>query len=310
MADLLTRAQLRILAQLLDADPEAIAGLARLGADAIRTLSTAISDALFDADEATFGRLARLAPLVPDALVTKVAVAAVPPEVAGRAGGSLGLAHPGRVAGILSAMPAPYLADAAPHLDPRTISALTPRMRGEFLVPPANELMRRGDHLTAARFVEHATDALLDAFEQGIADDIGLLRTAALIPDTDRLRAVIDRFPAARRESVARSMTTDTDDTLTAGLSVLARLAAPERTRLTTAVLDSLDESGLNRLISAAGAGEATAELLLCLDGLTESLRLRVGTSVAAVTGNPEHATDLLAIQQGLAEVRSLVRDH
>ncbi|MGW5575182.1 hypothetical protein ACWEVD_28610 [Nocardia thailandica] len=261
MTDLLTRAQITVLAQTLHADPDDVAGLARLGAEGVRDLTAQLSAALFDADEPTFARLAKLAPLVPDALVTKVAVSAVPPEVAGRAGGSLGVAHPGRAAAILAAMPADYLADAAAHLDPRAVAALAPLLSGEYLVPAANELLQRGDHLTAARFVEHATESLIDDFERGITDNDGLLRTAAVVPVADRLRRVVDRLPVARREAIILSAR-NSEDSLVAALSVLSRLDPGEGARLFALLVDTLDDDGADRLVSTAVSHGAVGELL------------------------------------------------
>jgi len=48
MADILTRAQLSLLAALLQTDAANLASLERLGADDLKALRGALSDALFD----------------------------------------------------------------------------------------------------------------------------------------------------------------------------------------------------------------------------------------------------------------------
>lgn len=227
MTDLRTRGQLRILAQTLDVAPEELASLERLGAQDLRELRERISDHLFDAHAATFARVSKLAPLVPNALAAKVALKAIPPEVGGRAGGAVGLDHPDRAAGLLAELTAEYMADAAPFLDPRAIPVLAPRLPAEVLVPGANELLRRKEYTTASRFVEYATDELIRGFERGITDDVGLLHTAALTPSTDRLNDIVRVLPEQRRLRIVRASLTGSDDTLVAGISVLSRLESP-----------------------------------------------------------------------------------
>ena len=92
MTDLVTRAQIALLADLLDADPAALASLEHLGPEGVRALHGAMSDALFDSLASVFARVSKLAPLVPNGVVATLAQKAVPPEAAGRAGGALGLA--------------------------------------------------------------------------------------------------------------------------------------------------------------------------------------------------------------------------
>ncbi|MEV0686718.1 hypothetical protein AB0I35_22890 [Nocardia sp. NPDC050378] len=285
MTDLLTRAQLRMLGQTLRAEPADLDGLARLGAHDLRVLHERISGLLFDADEPVFARLAKLSPLMPNALLTKIAVAAVPPEVGGRAGGSLGLAHPDRIADVLSALPARYLADAAPHLDPRTIAGLAPRLSGQILIPTAVELLRRADYPTAGRFVEHATDTLIDELERGITDDVGLLRAIAVIPDAERLDTVVGRLPAARRAAVLRAAATDSDDAVLAALSVLARLNAEPRAHSTTTLIESLDDEELTRVVSIAVHRQALGELLAALSETSAAVGLRVADIIATASG-------------------------
>ncbi|MEV0340559.1 hypothetical protein AB0H49_16140 [Nocardia sp. NPDC050713] len=270
MTDLLTRGQLEMLAQTLDADPADLASLTRLGAQNLRELRERISDRLFDAHAATFARVSKLAPLVPNALAAKVVLKAVPAEVGGRAGGAVGVDHPDRAAGLLGELTPEYMADAAPYLDPRAIPVLAPRMPAEVLVPAANELLRRRDYVTSARFVEHATDELIRGFERGIADDEGLLRTGALTPSADRLNDVVRVLSAERRSAIVRAASASSDETLIAGISVLSRLEPGLRRELGGEFLDGLDEAGLDRLFTVAIEGEAVVELMTVLSAVDE----------------------------------------
>ncbi|MFB7878433.1 hypothetical protein ACFC06_24575 [Nocardia sp. NPDC056064] len=310
MTDLLTHGQLTQLTQTLEAGPDELAGLARLGADDLRVLRERLSGLLFDADEPVFARLSKLSPLVPTALLVKIAVSAIPPEVAGRAGGSLGIAQPDRVAEVLSALPATYLADAAPHLDPRTVAALAPRLSGGMLIPTAVELLRRQDYITAGRFIEFATDALVDDLEQGISDDVGLLRTVATTADSARLDEVVRRLPAARQETIVRAAATGTDETLLAALSVLARVGEDLRARLATVLVDALDQRELDRLVTVAARRHALAELFTALAATDTAIRSRVAEVIAAASTELSTAlTDAAstdALRGELDELRAL----
>jgi len=231
MTDFLTRGQLEILAATLGVEVDHVAHLDRLGADGVRALRERISNLLFDEQAAIFARVSKLAPLTPNALVAKVSEAVIPPLVAGRAAGALGIDHQGRIADLLGRLSPTYMADCAPYLDPRTIAVLAPVVPGDALVPGANELLNRRDYVTAAAFVEYATPELIRAFEQGIEDDLGLINTAALVHSSAVLAQIIDAIPDERLERIlAASLTTP--DSILSGLSVLSRLDVEVRNRL------------------------------------------------------------------------------
>ncbi|MEV4154380.1 hypothetical protein AB0J48_15285 [Nocardia salmonicida] len=306
MTDLLTRGQLDLLAHLLAARPEDLAGFARLGAADLRAVRERISDNLFDADAPMFARIAKLAPLLPDVVVAKVAVSVVPAEVSGRAAGALAVAHPDRIAGILTGLPVSYLADAAAHMDPRTIPELAARVPAAALVPAAEELLRRGDFTTTSRFVEHAPDELVAALERGIGDDLGLLMTAALIPDDGRLTAVLRSFPAERRDAIARTAATGGHGGLIAAISVYGRLEADLRASSTAVLVGAMDEAAVIGLVEAAAVAEAGAELLAAVAGAEDDLLRRVADAIAASAADTVTALVVPLDTTGRASLRAL----
>ncbi len=276
MTDLVTRAQIDMLAELLGTDAAQLRELERLGAHDLKALRERISDVLFDAMAPTFARVAKLAPLVPNQLAASVAVRAVPPEVGGRAGGAIGIDMPERAADLLGRLPPDYMADAAPYLDPRAIAVLAPRIPADALIPAANELLDRRDYTTTVRFVEHATDELIRAFERGIPDDVGLLRTAALTPSSDRLDSIVGVLPSARRDRIVVAGITGDDDAVLACLSVVSRLSASLAERAAEVLFDALDADGLDRVLGLAIAGGACAEVLDIAGGLSEAMLERL----------------------------------
>ncbi|NNH72738.1 hypothetical protein HLB23_23220 [Nocardia uniformis] len=279
MADMLTRAKIAILAQTLGTEPTALAGLERLGAHNLEALLERISNELFDSLAPTFARVSKLAPLVPNALVIIVAQKAIPAEVGGRAGGSVGMDHPDRASGIIAGLTPAYMADAAPFIDPRVIPVFAPRIPAELLIPTAVELLRRRDYLTASRFVEHATEQLVREFERGIDDDEGLIRTAALVSSTDRLNDIVGVLPVERRTRIITTAASAEPETVLAALSALARLDTELAAPLSNTLFDGLDTDGIARILAIATDASALPELLDITDQLTERTLTRLAQS-------------------------------
>ena len=274
MADILTRAQLSLLAALLQTDAANLTSLERLGADDLKALRSALSDALFDEQAEAFARVSKLAPLVPNALVVTVAHRAVPPEVAGRVGGAVGLAHGDRAIGVLSGMKPAYLADAAPYVDPRVVPHFAPRLPAKLLIPAAKELLRRRDYLTASRFVEFATDDHIVAFEQAIDDDEGIILTGVLVSDTKVMNDIMRAAGPGRSLRMARTAAEGKPDVLAALLSLLNRIDPALAKPAVTELLGHSDVDVVVHVLEVAmaeGVVVEALELSAVLDGETRA---------------------------------------
>ena len=261
MSDLVTRAQLVMLAETLDVEPDQVRHLERLGADGLRSLRERISDVLFDEQAAVFARLNKLAPLVPNGVVAKLSQAIVPPLVAGRAAGALGVGNPGRAKAVLTDLSPTYLADCAPFLDQRTVAVLAPTIPAEVLVPAANELMRRHAYVTASWFLDYATQELVLGLEDGITDKAGLLRTTALVQSAERLDEIIRLLPSDRVAVIVRTAVSS-PELLMAGLSVLSRLSPELAADLGDVLFAELDDDGLTDVVRTVVDQDAAGELL------------------------------------------------
>lgn len=258
MSDLQTRQQLGHLAEILHVEPARLAHLDRLDAEALRALRERISNSLFDQQAAMFSRVSRLAPLMPDALVAKMAQARVPPLVAGRAAGALAVDHPTRICGVLSRLSPEYMADCAPYLDPRTIAVIAPQLDAELLIPAANELLRRGEYSAAGRFMDvDAPIELIAALVAGIDDDAALLLTAAHAQTGARVATLIEVLPAARRRAVFATATRSPEHAI-AALLILARLPA-DSARTLIAELSRDELAVITRHGEEAGADHEVA---------------------------------------------------
>jgi hypothetical protein len=223
MSDVATRAQVEILARILHTEPAELAFLEEHPLHQVAQLVSAVSDDIFDELAAMFRRVSKLAPLVPNAVVASVAQRMVTPLVAGRAAGALGVDHPDRIVGVLSRLEPGYMAACAPYLDPRAVKLLAPRISADLLLPAGRVLLERREYAVAARFVEFATHQLIVEFEKGLDDDAGLLRTAALVVDDERLNEVIRVMPEARVERILLGARADEELAATA-VSMASRL--------------------------------------------------------------------------------------
>ncbi|MDO3650661.1 hypothetical protein [Nocardia mangyaensis] len=270
VTDLVTRAQITMLAELLDVEPDELRSLERLGAADVEALRQRISDTLFDSLASVFTRVGKLAPLVPDALAATVAMKAIPPEVAGRAGGAVGMAHQHRAAGLMARMTPTYLADAAPYVDPRVIPVFAPLLPFTLLLPAADELLRRRDYPTAARFVEYATDELIREFERHVQDDIAIISTGAMVSRTEVLNTILRTVSAERRERLAVAGAAGEPEVLAAMLSLLSRIDAKFASPMSAAFFEVAARRGLAEvcaLILEVGADGELLDIMSYLPG-------------------------------------------
>lgn len=280
MSDLVTRAQVQILAQTLHVEPERLAHLERLGAEAVQRLQRRISDRLFDSLNPMFKRLNRAQPLVPNALVAKTAQAVIPPLVAGRAAGALGVNNPPNAVDLVGRLRPSYMADCSPHLDPRAVEVLAPDMPPAVVVPVANELLARKDYVTASRFLDSATPELIVAAEKGITDDEGLLLTAVMTPNVAQLSFIVDHLPWERVERITRTAL-NSDELLLAAMSLLGRMQPELAGRLGESLFAAVDDAELDRMLAVVVAHDALAELRNIVAAVPEETRRRVTGSPA-----------------------------
>lgn len=269
-ADLVTGTQLAVLARVLQVPPRHLAPLARLGAAGLHELQGRMVGALFDQHLATFRRTSALVPLVPLGIGIPVMQRRMPAMIAGRLAGALGVDHPRKAAAALSLLDPVYAADCAPYLDPRVIGQLASEAPPEPLMPILNEILRRGDYVTAAGFMAAATPPMIEAMERLVLDDAGLIFTAAYAYSTETISTVV-------RQLLSGPRLTGMMQTVLAGPPALqhAMLAVFCRFEpdVAIAVGDILFGHGpapaVGRFVFTAVAGRAVPELLTVLGMLS-----------------------------------------
>ncbi|MEV5834778.1 hypothetical protein [Nocardia sp. NPDC052112] len=252
MTDLVTRAQLVLLARTLDVPVERLAHLDRLGADQLHELQQRMARVIFDDHTATFTRLSKLMPIIPLRISIPLVQRVVPPMMGGRAAGAVGIEHPKRAADALRMLDPKYAADCAPYIDPHTVGRLAEVAPPEPVVQVANELMRRKDYVTAGPFLGYATTRLVDAIEAGVPDDEGLILSAAYAYSGPNISAIVRQLLSGPLDRIPHIL-----DTVLAGSTALRLAAVSVFARCDEDVIEALGD-----ILLDIGSPEAIAELV------------------------------------------------
>ncbi len=202
MTSLAARAEVIKLARTLDVDPKEIDFLRTAPPENIRAFRRATTTAL-DAPFRTFtSRLAKAGTLLPSAVAAKIATAFFGPMLSGSIVSEL---PPGKAAALIGHVPLDFLADTAQYLDPDAAAPLVRALDSRTMVPIMQELLRRGDHVTVARFVNAVTDRQLREVIPLVTSGDDLLLTALNVESGQRLDAILTALPDDRIRDLLRA---------------------------------------------------------------------------------------------------------
>ncbi|MGW4766985.1 hypothetical protein ACWEO2_02945 [Nocardia sp. NPDC004278] len=263
--DMVTRAQLILLARTLDVPVERLAHLERLGAEQLHELQQRMARVIFDDHAATFKRISMLVPFIPLSISLPLVQRTVPPLMGGRAAGAVGIAHPKRAAEAARMVDPKYAADCAPYIDPHTVGKLAEIAPPEPIVRIANELLRRRDYVTAGPFLGYATTPLIRAIEAGVPDDAGLILSAAYAYSASNISAIVRQLLTGPLDRVPRMLETvlaGSTDLRLAAVSVFARCDEDVLEALGDILLDIGPPEAITDLASTAIEHGASNDLL------------------------------------------------
>ncbi|MEU4312956.1 hypothetical protein [Nocardia sp. NPDC024068] len=229
MSDLVTRAQMILLARTLHVPVERIAYLERLGAEHLNELEQRISGRIFEYHGEMFKRIGRLIPIIPLTVSLPLVQRIVPPMMTGRAAGAVGVEYPDAAADTLTMLKTEYAADCTPYVDPKALGELGDIMASEPLVAIVNEVLRRKDHITAGPFLAYATPKMVAAVEEGTLDDEGIIFSAAYAYNATAISNILRQLLDGRSRRIPRMMETvlaGTPELQEAAISVMSRADA------------------------------------------------------------------------------------
>ncbi|MFI6865680.1 hypothetical protein [Nocardia sp. NPDC050406] len=282
MSDLVTRAQVILLARTLHVPAERLAHLEKLGAAGLHELQQRMARVIFARHNATFSRLSMLVPVVPLSISLPLVQRLVPPVMAGRAAGAIGVDHPKKAAEAVGMLDPAYAADGAPYMDPHTVGQLADVAPAEPVVRIVNEILRRKDYVTAGPFLAYATPTLIEAVEKGVHDDEGLIRSAAYSYSGESISVIVRHLLGGAEQRIPRLVRTilDGDKELRlAALSVFARTDADVIEGIGDILFEQATPEEIADLVATFLADEASAETLRFLAHLSPSALERLAAN-------------------------------
>ncbi|MCK5768828.1 hypothetical protein [Algiphilus sp.] len=198
--DLAVRAEREKLARVIEMPVDQLGWLDGVSAANIQRLRQRISQTLYDARRDRFQRLEWITRFLPDRYVARLAVEALGPLLSARVVGEM---DPLRARNIARHVPAAFVADVAPHIDPAKVQTLIPQLPVELVRDAALILVERGDFVTMGRFADGLSSQALRAVITAIDDDAALLRTGYLLDRRDQLSRIVHNIDNDR---IARLM--------------------------------------------------------------------------------------------------------
>lgn len=175
--------ELRKLGHTLGVEAGALAFLAALPAQDVRTLRGQVAEALFEADRHLFARVAALSKAAPVAIAAKLAEHAFSPLLAAR---TAELIDPDRAAALVSRLSDDYLADVSAAMDPARSPQVVAGIAPERIARIAAVLARREEWVVIAGFVDVVDRPTLAATVREF-DGAQLLHIGFVLEDKRRL---------------------------------------------------------------------------------------------------------------------------
>lgn len=312
MSDPVTRAQIILLARTLHVPPERLAHLERLGAEQLHELQQRMAGVIFARHAEAFSRISKLVPVIPLGISIPLVQRMVPPMMAGRAAGAVGVDHPKKAAEAVALLDTSYAADCAPYLDPTTVGQLADVAPPEPIVRILNELLRRRDYVTAGPFLAYATPRLIAAAEQGVLDDAGLIYSAAYAFSATNVSDILRALLSGGHQRIPRMVhiaLTGPSDLLHAALSAFARCDADIIPAIGDIIFTVGSTESISNLIVTAIQVGAVAELLTLTDLLSpQALGLMAANPIMRHDAIPAAIIAALDSNTGSAIWRGLIR--
>ena len=187
MSTVLARLEVIKLADELGVGEEGLDFLTDASSEDLRRLRRLITHARFARHQHRLTRLAGLTKIAPAGLAAKIAEHALGAEVSGRVATLIDPAEAGKLTRHLSPE---FLTDVSVALDPERSEAVITSLPQSLVIDVGRRLLKRGEHLTLARFVSvYDVEVALAVLADASGDD--LLTTAMFAEDYDSLDAIV-----------------------------------------------------------------------------------------------------------------------
>jgi len=291
VAELASRVEVAKLAHELGADIHTLAFLYDSPADDLRDLRGAVSTALFTRHEERVKRLASLSKSLPHGITAKIAQIALGPTLSARVAAVM---DPADAVGLAKQLDPEFLTDVSEALDPERVEGIVGGLPQQLVVDVGIRLLKRGKHLTLARFISVVSvDTALGVVKAAKADD--LLQVAIFTEDPAALEAIVTRLSDEQLGEVMRAAVAK--DAYDDAVTLLTALSLDSRRRL-VGQLDGVATEARDALVSAIARHDIWADVLPALDAVDDDV-------LATLVDVPE-TRDPLVIEHVLTVAREL----
>ena len=246
MSVLASRAERVKMARLLHVDEEQLGFLDDVDPDRVGRVRERVADLVHEQGAGAFDNLLSASKLLPDAVTAKIAQTVFSPVISALVSGKL---EPKRARKLIGHIDVAYLADMAPHLDPRSVADVVQALPDDVMVATAREINRRGDHVSAGRLVGVAPDRVIPAFLDAIPDERDLLEIAFFLEDTSRLDAIVRHVSSERVERLL--LTAEREELWPEAMVLTGHLSQEETARIAAVAADAPQHTVRSLLASA-----------------------------------------------------------
>jgi hypothetical protein len=179
---------------------------------------------------------------------------------------------PERAVDVARHLSAKFMADVCMSMDPRRSQALLRRVPAEVVVLAAAELLRRGEFIVMAQFVDHLGDAAIRAVLERVLDDAAVVRVGFYAENAQRLDQLIGLLADSRLDGMLKAIAGGDAGLQVAGLVLVSQLSPAQQGRIAGRLL-GLEEKILEAMAAAARRESASAVLAELLDRASEPAR-------------------------------------
>lgn len=195
-----SRAEVLRIAGLMGLQEEDIAFLGALSAEALHEFRQQLIEVYFE-ENASLRKLAKVANMMPSALIAKVTVDAIGPILSARVVGEVDT----KVAiGVLKRVPIDFLVDTAVAADPRRVIPLFAESPTEISKAIADELIVRKEYVAIGQLIAYVENEVMD-HALGNASDLDILYSSFLVEEKNRLADGIAMLDDDRLFSIVKT---------------------------------------------------------------------------------------------------------
>jgi hypothetical protein len=192
------------LERLLGADEGSLAYLNSTHSSVVRAFREDFSDALYRRHQDNYARLAKLSRVLPVGASAKLAETVLGSVLGAGVAGEMDPDRAGKLAGKLSAA---FLAKLSVHLEPHRASKIIGKIPQAVIVAVAQELVKKKEYITLARFVTAIDSQTLRAVMDAIPSSDALLRVGIFVEQRENLSDLLEQLSDQRRSEILAAAT-------------------------------------------------------------------------------------------------------